>query len=356
MSRPKRLTQQIMHPLKQLRPLPVGLFEYDAPLISIVICTYNGERLITDCVESILRQDYSCYEILFVDGGSFDRTKQIIEGYIRKHAAWKLISNPNRLPEGIGNGKWLGFSKSSGDIVAFIDQDNVLQRNDLFSSTIFRLNNGNIMGLAGGLTNDLSDDIVVRYVSLFGTDSFFAYRSLDFIVNLRYSHSDYRELIIDRACSLLAGGNCFFYRKKDLLDIGGYSRDVLAIKALLHKYPAIGVIPNATKHYAEQSIGALIRKKFKWGTTYFAANNDNFEYLPKARKERLSFLVNLFFNLTIIFNLYYSIRIYINRKDPVSFLYPLISFANTLAYGINSLRLNALFTRLSLSSSRAHRK
>jgi glycosyltransferase involved in cell wall biosynthesis len=303
--------------------------------ISIIICTYNGQETIMNCLDSITGQDYRNFEVLCIDGGSIDQTTEIIKEYCKKDKKIKLIKNPNKLPEGKGMGKWLGYLKSKGEIIGYIDQDNVLQSKEFLTKVIEKLRAAPIIGVAGGLVNDKKDAWVVRYVSLFGTDSFFAYRSLDFLKNLEGVPQKYAEFKMKEENMMLTGGNCFFYRKKDLKDIGGYSQDVLVVKKLISKYQKVGMINDATKHYAEKNMFALIKKKFKWGRAYFDKNQERFNYLPTTNKERFSFIKNLLFNLTIIPNFYYSMIIYLNKKDIVSFLFPFISFVNTFAYGFN---------------------
>ena len=300
--------------------------------ISVLLCTYNGEDLIRGCLDSILSQNYPNFEILCIDGRSKDKTREIIKEYIKKDKRISLVDNPNIFPEGKGNGKWLGFKKSKGEIIGIIDQDNILQRKDLFNQVIIELKKKEYLGVYAGLVNDKNDKIVVRYVSLFGTDSFFAYRSLDFLKNFFNLNKDKEEINICKENLTLAGGNCFFYRKNDLIEIGGFTQDVLILEKLVSKYCKIRIINNATKHYAEKSMFGLLKKKFKWGNNYFNKKNEKFSYFPKSSKEFIYFSKNLLFNLTIIPNFYYSFIIYKNKKDYVSFLFPLISFFNTLAY------------------------
>lgn len=318
-----------------------------SPKISVIICTYNGEKTISKCIQSIFDQDYKKFEIIFMDGGSTDNTLKIISNYSKKYPNLRLINNPNRLPEGKGKGKWLGFKHSKGEIIAMIDQDNILQRKDLFLQVIDKLKQEDIIGLAGGLVNDKRDSLVVRYVALFGTDSFFAYRSLDFLINIYNDDRDYTKFKMKRENMPLTGGNCFFYRREDLKKIGGYSQDVLVIKKLLVSNSHVGIIDSATKHYAEKSIISLIKKKFKWGKNYFEAKSDLFSYLPENRSEYFYFTKNLLFNLLILPNFYYSLKIYIRKRDPVSFLFPFVAFMNTIAYGLNFLKskVNSLIHR-----------
>ena len=306
--------------------------------ISVVICSYNGEPWIAACLDSVLRQKYPDVEVLVVDGGSADATRAIVTRYAQAHANVRMVDNPNRLPEGHGNGKWLGYTQTTGAVLAFIDQDNILQRDDLFAEAFAQLRDRSILGVLGGLTHDRNDAPVVRYVAMVGTDSFFAYRSLDFLRTIWPVPAAPAEYPVSRDNMCLTGGNCFFYRRPDLQAIGGYSQDVLVVRNLLGTYARIGVVPGATKHYAERSLFALMRKKFMWGKAFFVAGRERFNYLPETRRERWAFLKNLAFNLTLVPNIYYALRLYRARRDPVSLLFPLISFMNTLAYALNGLK------------------
>lgn len=63
------------------------------PLVSILTPCYNGEKFISNYVNSIFKQDYSNIEVIFVDDGSNDATKQLILGYENEFLARKYRSN-----------------------------------------------------------------------------------------------------------------------------------------------------------------------------------------------------------------------------------------------------------------------
>ena len=88
--------------------------------VSVVCPTYNEERHIRHCIESILSQDFpkSELEILFVDGMSSDRTREIIAGYITRYPYIRLLDNPNRIAPWAMN---IGIEASCGDIVIRLD-------------------------------------------------------------------------------------------------------------------------------------------------------------------------------------------------------------------------------------------
>jgi GT2 family glycosyltransferase len=85
------------------------------PLVSVVVCSYNGSRTLRECLEHVLRIDYPSYEVLVVDDGSEDGTASIAAEY-----PVRLLRTPNR---GLSNARNLGWEEARGEIVAFIDDD-----------------------------------------------------------------------------------------------------------------------------------------------------------------------------------------------------------------------------------------
>ncbi len=85
------------------------------PSVSVVLCSFNGERTITDCLDGLARLDYPAYEMIVVDDGSTDRTAEIAARY-----DVRLIRTPNR---GLSAARNEGLRAASGEIVAYIDDD-----------------------------------------------------------------------------------------------------------------------------------------------------------------------------------------------------------------------------------------
>ena len=67
--------------------------------VSIICPVYNEERFIDRCIRSILEQDYpkDSLEVLFVDGRSTDRTREIIEKYMQEHSYIRLLDNERQV-------------------------------------------------------------------------------------------------------------------------------------------------------------------------------------------------------------------------------------------------------------------
>src|SRR3989344_5311201 len=89
--------------------------------LTIILPTYNNEKTLRECLSSIVNQDYpkKDYEVLLIDGGSTDSTLEIA----RSFKSLKILNNPLRVEE---KARILGIKKAKGEIIAFIDADNVL--------------------------------------------------------------------------------------------------------------------------------------------------------------------------------------------------------------------------------------
>lgn len=92
----------------------------DAPRVSIVTPSYNQGRFIKETIDSVLSQSYGNIEYLVVDGGSTDETLSILKSY---GAGLGWISEPDRGQTDAIN---KGFARSSGEIRAYLNSDDVL--------------------------------------------------------------------------------------------------------------------------------------------------------------------------------------------------------------------------------------
>lgn len=90
------------------------------PSVSIICPTYNEEKYIEKCIDSMLHQDIekSDIEILFVDGRSSDKTREIIEGYQKEYPFIQLIDNPERTVPFAMN---CGIKAARGETIIRID-------------------------------------------------------------------------------------------------------------------------------------------------------------------------------------------------------------------------------------------
>ncbi|MFO0810208.1 MAG: glycosyltransferase [Gemmataceae bacterium] len=86
------------------------------PRVSVVVCTYNGGRTLDQCIKSLLALDYPDYEVIVVDDGSEDDTRDILQRYPQVQA----IHQPNL---GLSEARNVGLRAATGSIVAYTDSD-----------------------------------------------------------------------------------------------------------------------------------------------------------------------------------------------------------------------------------------
>lgn len=87
------------------------------PLISVIVPTFNRENFIGYCIDSILEQTYQNFELIIVDDGSNDSTKDILQRYYDKI---KIIRQENK---GVSAARNNGLKIAKGDYIAFCDSD-----------------------------------------------------------------------------------------------------------------------------------------------------------------------------------------------------------------------------------------
>ncbi|NDV42742.1 glycosyltransferase family 2 protein [Flagellimonas sediminis] len=98
--------------------------------LSIIIPAYNSEAYIENCLSSILNQKLpkERYEVIVVNDGSTDATKEIVEDIAKQFGNINLINQENK---GLGGARNIGFDISTGRYVYFLDADDYVASNTL---------------------------------------------------------------------------------------------------------------------------------------------------------------------------------------------------------------------------------
>ncbi len=99
------------------------------PLVSVLINNYNYGRFVEEAIESVLKQTYRNFEIVIVDDGSSDESKQIIQKYQRRYP--DIITAVYKENGGQASAFNRGVMESHGEILAFLDSDDYWYENKL---------------------------------------------------------------------------------------------------------------------------------------------------------------------------------------------------------------------------------
>lgn len=135
--------------------------------ISVIVPIYNGDKFITKCIESILNQSFSDFEIILVDDGSNDNSISIIKRYVENYNNIKAVFKKNG---GVASARNEGIKVATGRYLVFVDADDEIKEHylkELYKSLQFDY-------VVSGITN--------RYI---GFEEFESVKDLDSILRER---------------------------------------------------------------------------------------------------------------------------------------------------------------------------
>lgn len=128
-------------------------------MISVIVPVYNVEKYLKDCVESILNQTYTDFELILVNDGSTDLSGQMCDDYAQKSDKVIVIHKSNG---GQNSAIKSGLQKARGEYIAFVDSDDWLEPNALekFYDIVKTSNVDLVVGNA--FRNDQASDILTH--------------------------------------------------------------------------------------------------------------------------------------------------------------------------------------------------
>ena len=98
------------------------------PKVSIIVPIYNSETHLSRCIDSILAQTYSDFELILVNDGSIDNSGKICDEYAQKDSRIIVIHKENG---GTSSARNIGLEKSHGEYITFVDSDDTIYPNYL---------------------------------------------------------------------------------------------------------------------------------------------------------------------------------------------------------------------------------
>lgn len=98
------------------------------PLISVIVPVYNVARFLKKCVQSILSQTFTDFELLLIDDGSTDDSRLICDDYQKKDDRIKVV---HKINGGLSSARNAGLDLAKGNYVCFIDSDDFVHVNFL---------------------------------------------------------------------------------------------------------------------------------------------------------------------------------------------------------------------------------
>lgn len=142
-------------------------------LISVIIPVYNTEQYLPRCIDSILNQSFTDFEILLIDDGSTDESGRICDSYAVKDERILVFHKENG---GVSSARNIGLKNAKGEWVCFLDSDDEML-------------SGGVQVIANGISEDV--DMVMAGYMAYDTDE-----NLIYSVNSRIERIISNELAV----------------------------------------------------------------------------------------------------------------------------------------------------------------
>ena len=146
--------------------------------VSVIVPVYNVEKLVGQCMESLITQTFKDIEVVVVDDCSPDKSMQVVNGYAENDSRIRIVTHEKN--RGLMQARRTGYIEAKGDYVVFCDSDDVLPHN-----AIELLYNEAVASLADVVSGDMTlfypdsgcEQLRKSHLS-FGTDMISVYKSL----------------------------------------------------------------------------------------------------------------------------------------------------------------------------------
>jgi glycosyltransferase involved in cell wall biosynthesis len=171
------------------------------PLVTVIIPTYNRGWVVQEAIDSVLDQDFNDYELIVVDDGSDDNTREILGAYGK---AITVLQQSNR---GVSAARNRGIAEAAGRLIAFLDSDDLWLPRKLTTQVKFFAEN------ADAVINQTQEIWIRNGVR----------------VNPKKRHHKFSGMIFERSLALCLVSPSAVMIKKSLFDaVGGFDEDLPA--------------------------------------------------------------------------------------------------------------------------------
>ncbi len=255
-------------------------------MISIIIPVYNSEATLEVCLKHIFLQTYTDYEVIVVDDGSIDNSKEIAKKF-----SCKLIESDKN--NGAAAARNRGVKEAKGEIVCFTDSD-CLVPEDWLEKISKNFENRNIGAVGGGYAYSAGKSEIEKFAFL----------------ELAYRRKDFPEYV---SCAVSNNLAC---RKEIFEKLGGFPEyfkgagmeEIVFTYALSKKYKIVWDKENGVGHYFYNKLLDYLKQQYTFAfraalVTVFVPSISSVEIFKHKKKfyQLLSFLFSVFLLIIFLF-------------------------------------------------------
>ena len=218
--------------------------------VSVIIPAFNEEKVIANCISSILLNSYPEFDIIVVDDGSTDRTYEIVMDIFGGNKKVKVYKTLNR---GKSHALNFGINHAGGEIVITLDADTIFKR-DTIQKLIRNFYDEDVAAVAGNVKVGNRINLLTKCQAL----EYITSQNLD------------RRAFNYTNCILVVPGAVGAYRKSVVTELGGFSDQTLTedtdltMRILRDGYTILNEPESAGLTEAPENIGSFIRQRYRW--------------------------------------------------------------------------------------------
>lgn len=219
-----------------------------SPLVSIIVPCYNEGLTLRNCINSILSQNYEKYEILIINDGSTDNTLEVANSL--SHPKIRTFTKSNG---GKASALNYGIKRSNGEIIISLDADSIFLP-DTLSKLIIPFTNPEIIAVCGNIKISNRNTLLTKL------------QSLEYISGFNIQRRAFAYL----NCMQIISGAIGAFRKTQLVEVGGYSKETLVedmdvTVTLAKKGHKIEYISNAIAYTeSPESLRDFHKQRYRW--------------------------------------------------------------------------------------------
>lgn len=219
------------------------------PLVSVTIPTYNSEKTLGKCLESVMNQTYGNIEVVVVDSFSTDKTVDIAEKFGARviQTRWKLLG-----------ARYLGFKESKGDFILLLDSDQILTSKQVINNAVALMEKNDML-----IFEEYTYNVKNWLQKLFEADRKLVHKlsnihldPLEGVLLARF----YRREILEKAFEKIP--------KKLFPSVIAHDHAIIYYEAYKVSQN-VGILPDAVWHIEPNSLLELLKKNFRYGKSAY---------------------------------------------------------------------------------------
>lgn len=222
------------------------------PKISVIVPVYNVEEYLPKCIDSILDQSYSDFELLLIDDGSNDNSGVICDDYSKKDIRIRVFHQKNG---GVSSARNMGLDNIHGDYICFTDSDDYVGKNYLYD--MFNENEGYDL-IVSGLCNEYvkNETSDIRYPSECACADRLAigkiYPTLE------------KKRLMSGVNSKLFKKNIIENTKQRFDENFSYGEDILFVLRFMESITNLKTVKSAEYHYMHRDVVSLSKRRYSY--------------------------------------------------------------------------------------------